>query len=107
MAVAPRRRPPAGSLRMLAVAVEKKLGDFALRAQFSGEHGVTALFGPSGAGKTSIVNMIAGLVRPDLGRIALDDDVLFDSDSRVSLPAFRRHIGYVFQDGRLFPHLSV
>ena len=69
--------------------------------------GVTALFGPSGAGKTSLVNMIAGLLPPDRGRIALDDAVLFDSQTRINVPAHRRRIGYVFQDGRLFPHLSV
>jgi molybdate transport system ATP-binding protein len=65
------------------------------------------LFGPSGAGKTTLVNMIAGLVTPDRGRIALDDIVLFDSATRTNLPAHRRRIGYVFQEGRLFPHLSV
>ena len=67
----------------------------------------TALFGPSGSGKTSIVNMIAGLVAPDRGRIALDDTVLFDSATRINVPAHRRRIGYVFQEGRLFPHLTV
>src|SRR6185437_8497654 len=92
---------------MLVVDVEKTLGDFRLSARFAGETGATALFGPSGAGKTSLINMIAGLVRPDRGRITLDDDVLFDSATRVDLPAWRRRIGYVFQDGRLFPHLSV
>ena len=74
---------------------------------FVGEAGVTALFGPSGAGKTSIINMIAGLMRPDRGRIALDGDVLFDAAARINVPAWRRRIGYVFQEGRLFPHLSV
>ena len=92
---------------MLVVDVEKTLGNFRLSARFAGETGATALFGPSGAGKTSLINMIAGLVRPDRGRITLDDDVLFDSATRVDLPAWRRRIGYVFQDGRLFPHLSV
>lgn len=92
---------------MLIVDVDKKLGDFTLEAAFTSEFGVTALFGPSGAGKTSTANMIAGLVKPDRGRITLDDDVLFDSDSRAWVPVHRRRIGYVFQDGRLFPHLSV
>ena len=92
---------------MLAVDVEKKLGDFTVAARFASAAGVTALFGPSGAGKTTIVNMIAGLLAPDRGRIALGDDVLFDSATRVNVPPQRRRIGYVFQEGRLFPHLSV
>jgi molybdate transport system ATP-binding protein len=91
----------------MLVDVDKRLGDFHLVARFEAVGGVTALFGPSGAGKSSIVNMIAGLVAPDCGRIALDDEVLFDSGLRVNMPAHRRRIGYVFQDGRLFPHLSV
>jgi molybdate transport system ATP-binding protein len=92
---------------MLTVDVEKRLGDFALAARFETPAGATALFGPSGAGKTAIVNMIAGLVTPDRGRIALDDAVLFDSTANVNVPPHRRNIGYVFQEGRLFPHLSV
>ena len=92
---------------MLMVEVEKQLGDFAVSALFAGETGATALFGPSGAGKTSVINMIAGLLRPDRGRITLADEVLFDAGAHVDLPAWRRRIGYVFQDGRLFPHLSV
>jgi molybdate transport system ATP-binding protein len=92
---------------MLAVDVEKELGDFTVAARFDSSGGVTALFGPSGAGKTTIVNMIAGLLAPDRGRIALDDKILFDSTARINLPPQRRRIGYVFQEGRLFPHLSV
>jgi molybdate transport system ATP-binding protein len=92
---------------MLAVSVEKRLGDFALSAKFETAGGVTALFGPSGAGKTTIVNMISGLVAPDRGRIVLDDIVLFDSATRKNVPTHRRRIGYVFQEGRLFPHLTV
>jgi len=92
---------------MLAVDVEKRLGEFQIAAKFETTGGATALFGASGAGKTSIVNMIAGLVTPDRGRIALDDNVLFDSVARVNVPAHRRRIGYVFQEGRLFPHLTV
>jgi molybdate transport system ATP-binding protein len=87
--------------------VEKRLGDFSLSARFETGSGATALFGPSGAGKTTLVNMIAGLVTPDRGRIAIGDSVLFDSAARVNLPAHRRRIGYVFQEGRLFPHLTV
>ena len=92
---------------MLSLDIDKRLGDFTLQAGFIGESGVTALFGPSGAGKTSIANMIAGLIAPDRGRIVLGDEVLFDSNAGINVPASRRRIGYVFQDGRLFPHLSV
>src|SRR5450830_907677 len=92
---------------MLVVEVEKKLGEFSLNAQFDSENSATALFGPSGAGKTSIINMIAGLLRPDHGRIVLDGEVLFDDAARINVPAWCRRIGYVFQEGRLFPHLSV
>jgi molybdate transport system ATP-binding protein len=92
---------------MLAVDIEKRLGDFSLSARFATGNGVTAVFGPSGAGKTTLVNMISGLLTPDHGRIAIDDTVLFDSERRINLPPHRRHIGYVFQEGRLFPHLSV
>jgi molybdate transport system ATP-binding protein len=92
---------------MLDVDVEKRLGDFSLSARFQSGNGVTAVFGPSGAGKTTLVNMIAGLVAPDRGRIAIDAAVLFDSAQGVDLPPHRRRIGYVFQEGRLFPHLSV
>ena len=92
---------------MLSVDAEKKLGDFSLEVRFEAKGGVTALFGPSGAGKTTLVNMIAGLVTPDRGRILLDDSVLFDSAAGVDLPAHKRRVGYVFQEGRLFPHMTV
>jgi molybdate transport system ATP-binding protein len=92
---------------VLDVDVEKKLGTFSVAARFQASAGVTALFGPSGAGKTTIVNMIAGLVTPDTGAIALDKTVMFDAAAKISLPPYRRGIGYVFQEGRLFPHLSV
>jgi molybdate transport system ATP-binding protein len=94
-------------MTMLAVEVEKQLGTFKLAARFQAPGGATALFGPSGAGKTSVVNMIAGLLRPDRGRIRLDDTVLFDASAGIDVPPHRRRVGYVFQDGRLFPHLSV
>jgi molybdate transport system ATP-binding protein len=92
---------------MLTVDVEKRFGALKIAARFASEARGTALFGPSGAGKTTIINMIAGLVTPDRGRIALDQDVLFDSDLHIDVPAHRRNIGYVFQEGRLFPHLTV
>jgi molybdate transport system ATP-binding protein len=92
---------------MLRVDVRKQLGEFSLEAAFQSEGRVTGLFGASGAGKTSLVNMIAGLLTPDRGTIALDGEVLDDTAARIHLPAHRRHIGYVFQDARLFPHFNV
>jgi molybdate transport system ATP-binding protein len=92
---------------VLAVDVEKQLGAFRLAVRFQAAGGATALFGPSGAGKTSLVNMIAGLLKPDRGFIAIDDTILFAADKRVDVPPHRRRIGYVFQEGRLFPHLNV
>ncbi|MGA7039238.1 MAG: ATP-binding cassette domain-containing protein, partial [Pseudolabrys sp.] len=92
---------------MLSVQVEKHLGEFALEVAFTSESRATALFGPSGAGKTSLINMIAGLLRPDRGRVEIDGEVLFDSAAQIDVPAWRRRIGYVFQEGRLFPHFTV
>jgi molybdate transport system ATP-binding protein len=94
-------------VNMLAVDVEKKLGAFTIVMRVETGAGVTAVFGPSGAGKTTLINLIAGLVAPDRGRITLGDTVLFDSKRHINLPAHRRRIGYVFQEGRLFPHLTV
>ncbi len=92
---------------MLHVDVSKQLGEFTLEASFSSEGRVTGLFGASGAGKTSLINMIAGLVKPDRGTIALDGETLDDSSVGLHVPPHRRRIGYVFQDARLFPHLNV
>lgn len=92
---------------MLDVAVEKQLGAFTLHVSFESKGGLTALFGPSGAGKTSVINMIAGLLMPDRGRVALVGEVLFDNGANVNVPVWKRRIGYIFQEGRLFPHLSV
>ena len=92
---------------MLRVDVQKQLGEFSLEASFESEGRVTGLFGASGAGKTSLVNMIAGLLTPDRGTIALDGEVLDDTGAHVNVPPHRRRIGYVFQDARLFPHLDV
>ena len=92
---------------MLRVDIAKQLGDFTLEAAFSSEGRVTGLFGASGAGKTSLVNIIAGLLRPDRGLIALDDDILDDTAKSLHVPPHRRRIGYVFQDARLFPHMNV
>jgi molybdate transport system ATP-binding protein len=93
---------------MLTMEVGKRLGDFRVEAIFNVEAAkVTALFGPSGAGKTSMVNMAAGLLPPDQGMISLEGVVLFDSQKRINLPPEKRRLGYVFQDALLFPHLSV
>ena len=92
---------------MLRVDITKKLGDFTVEANFTSEGRVTGLFGASGAGKTSLINMIAGLVKPDRGTIALDGEALDDTAAGVHVPPYRRRIGYVFQDARLFPHLDV
>jgi molybdate transport system ATP-binding protein len=78
-----------------------------IAASFTAGAGITALVGPSGVGKSSVLSMIAGLVRPDAGRIVVDGQVLFDAASGVCLPPERRACGMVFQDHRLFPHLSV
>jgi molybdate transport system ATP-binding protein len=92
---------------MLRVDVSKQLGEFIIEAAFASEGRVTGLFGASGAGKTSLINMIAGLLKPDRGNISIDGEVLDDAAARVHVPAHRRRIGYVFQDARLFPHLDV
>ena len=92
---------------MLRVDVSKQLGEFSLQAAFASEGRVTGLFGASGAGKTSLINMIAGLLRPDRGSIAIDDETLDDTTANLHVPPHRRRIGYVFQDARLFPHLDV
>jgi molybdate transport system ATP-binding protein len=92
---------------MLRVDVEKQLGDFSLAAAFESQGRVTGLFGASGAGKTTLVNMIAGLLRPDRGTIVVDGETLDDTSSGIHVPVWRRRIGYVFQDARLFPHLDV
>jgi len=91
----------------LSVRLAHALPGLALDIAFEAPGGVTALFGRSGAGKTTVVNAIAGLLRPDAGRIALGGRVLSDSAARIWTPPHRRRIGYVFQDGRLFPHMTV
>ncbi|WP_085034269.1 molybdenum ABC transporter ATP-binding protein [Ensifer aridi] len=91
----------------LEVEARHRIGSFTIDAAFGSEDGVTALFGRSGSGKTSLVNIIAGLLRADTGRIVLDGDVIADSARGVFAPVHRRRFGYVFQEARLFPHLSV
>ncbi|KTE00355.1 molybdenum ABC transporter ATP-binding protein [Sphingopyxis sp. H038] len=87
------------------IDVARRLGDRSIAARFTAGPGLTALFGPSGAGKTSILNMVAGLLRPDRGHIRIGDRTLFDG--AIDLPPEARRVGYVFQDGRLFPHRRV
>jgi molybdate transport system ATP-binding protein len=91
----------------LTVEAKHKLGTFALDAAFTSDRGVTALFGRSGSGKTSMIRIIAGLARPDEGRVILDGKVLTDTGKGIFLPRHQRRFGYVFQEARLFPHLSV
>jgi molybdate transport system ATP-binding protein len=91
----------------LSVEVHHRQGDFLLDAHFESTGRLTALFGRSGAGKSSLVAMIAGLVRPDHGRIAIDGELLVHTEIRFYVPAHRRRVGYVFQEGRLFPHMTV
>ena len=91
----------------LGIDIRLERGRFARSVRIESSARVVALAGPSGAGKTSVLNAIAGLLRPRAGRIVVDDRVLFDDARRIDLPAHRRRIGYVFQDARLFPHLDV
>ncbi len=93
---------------MLEVDVSRRFAGFSLEAAFTaGPGGVTALFGKSGSGKTTLVNLIAGLDRPDRGRVAVRGTVLVDTAAGVWVPPHRRRVGYVFQESRLFPHLTV
>ena len=91
----------------LDLRLRHSFGTFTLDLAFSAPPGVTALFGRSGAGKTTVVNALAGLMRPEEGRICLNQQVLLDTRAGIFIPPHRRRIGYVFQEPRLFPHLSV
>jgi len=93
---------------VLSVNITKAFGSFRLETQFEVEEGsITAIFGKSGAGKTSTINAIAGLTRPDVGVIQIGNTTLFDHNLKINLPIYKRQIGYVFQDDRLFPHMTV
>ena len=92
---------------MIEVDVRRRFGEFLLEARFTAEGAVTALFGRSGSGKTSLVNLLAGLETPEQGRIVVDGRVLFDSQAGIDVAPEHRRLGYVFQEARLFPHLSV
>ena len=91
----------------LEVDIEHARDSFRLQVRFAAQPGVTALFGRSGSGKTSLVDIVGGLIRPDRGRIAVDGQVMVDTARGIFVPKHRRRVGYVFQDSRLFPHLSV
>ncbi len=91
----------------IEVAAQASLGEFRLDASFTSDDRVTAIFGPSGSGKTSVLNVIAGLLRPERGRAIVDGAVLMDSAAGIFVPPYRRRVGYVFQESRLFPNLSV
>lgn len=91
----------------LHLDIQKTQGAFTLNAAFDVPAGVTAVFGRSGAGKTTLINAIAGLNHPDSGKITLDNRTLFNSKTGETLPTHKRRMGYVFQDARLFPHLNV
>lgn len=93
---------------MLQINVKKQLGQLALQANLQiPEQGVTAIFGLSGSGKTSLINLVSGLTQPDEGFIRLNDRTLVDTNAQESVPTHLRKIGYVFQDARLFPHYTV
>ena len=91
----------------LTIDVVHRQGSFDLSVDLAIGGGLTALFGPSGSGKTTLVNLVAGLIRPDSGRIAFGGEVWADGPGRRFVPPHRRRIGYVFQEGRLFPHMTV
>jgi molybdate transport system ATP-binding protein len=92
----------------ICVQLRHDFGGFALDVAFEIEKpGITVLFGPSGSGKTSIANAVAGLLRPDKGRIVIGDAIVLDTEQRIFVPPQARRIGYVFQDTRLFPHMNV
>ncbi len=91
----------------IEVDVAHRLGAFTLELSFTSQGRLTAFFGQSGAGKTSLVNVIGGLIRPVRGRIAVDGTTLTDTAADIFVPTHRRRVGYVFQEGRLFPHLTV
>jgi len=89
------------------IALSKRIGDTEVAIEFATGPGATVLFGPSGVGKTSVLNMVAGLLKPDAGHVRVGGETLFDAATGVDVPPERRRVGYVFQEPRLFPHLRV
>ncbi len=92
---------------MIEVQARLKRKQFELNASLQLSQRVTAIYGPSGAGKSTLLSIIAGITQPDSGRIVIDGECLFDSQARINKPIHQRRIGLVFQEGRLFPHLTV
>ncbi len=92
---------------MIEVDVQHRFGRFELAARFTSEGSLTALFGRSGSGKSSLVNIIGGLIRPQRGRVVVAGRTLVDTEGGIFVPKHQRHVGFVFQEGRLFPHLTV
>ena len=92
---------------MIEVSVHHRFGDFRLDIAFKSKAHILALTGPSGVGKTTVINVIAGLLQPAKGRVEIDGHLMLDTTEKIFVPAHKRNIGYVFQDTRLFPHLSV
>lgn len=92
---------------MIQARVAKQFAAFTLDVDFEAQPGVTVLFGPSGAGKTVTLECLAGFLKPDSGRILLNDQILFDGDASFNLPPRQRNCGYVFQDHALFPHMTL
>jgi molybdate transport system ATP-binding protein len=92
---------------MLDIHIRFARGDFVVSVQQKIESSVTGLFGPSGSGKSTLLGLLGGFIKPDSGHIILDGSCLFDSAKRVNLAPHMRSIGTLFQDGRLFPHLSI
>ncbi len=91
----------------LEISLAHRFGDFVIDVSFQAPAGITALFGRSGAGKTTVVNAVAGLLRPERGRITVNGHSLLDTQAGINVPVYSRRVGYVFQDARLFPHLTV
>ena len=91
----------------LFVDIEKTLGDFHLKISFEAENGLLSLLGASGCGKSMTLKCIAGIERPDRGRIVLNGETLFDSEQHIDLPPQKRRVGYLFQQYALFPNMTV
>jgi molybdate transport system ATP-binding protein len=92
---------------MISIQAQLNRGNFCLDVNTQLNERVTAIFGPSGSGKSTLLNCIAGITRPDAGQIFLGETCLFDSNAKINVPIFQRQIGLVFQEGRLFPHLTI
>ncbi|PZP18258.1 MAG: molybdenum ABC transporter ATP-binding protein, partial [Sphingomonas hengshuiensis] len=89
------------------IDIAGRVGEVEVAVRITGDAGLTILSGPSGVGKTSVLNMVAGLLRPSRGRIGVGGEVLFDAAAGIDVPVAQRRAGYVFQEARLFPHMTV